>query len=84
MSYTVDEKKRYHENGYPKGEFSRGYCAGVSDYSGYVKYSVKDKRLLKSFADTMHSLAKLNDPRGKGYLCALRDCANERKAKKNK
>lgn len=77
---TLTEKVAYNKT--QKTAFSSGYCMGVRDYQGYVKCSEKDRRILKDITDTMKDIAKLGDPLGKGYMCGIRDAANERKAKK--
>lgn len=81
MSYTVDEKKKYHGRGFPKGEFSQGYIIGVSIYRTYGKGGVpvnKGKR--QKYIDDTKQKAQQGDQFCKGVMCAIRDCANERKA----
>ncbi|MDE7300543.1 MAG: hypothetical protein K2N47_00075 [Clostridia bacterium] len=81
MSYTVDEKKKYHGHGFPKGEFSQGYLIGVTIYRGYGKggASVHKEKRQKLIDDTKRKAQK-GDQYSKGVMCAIRDCANERKA----
>ncbi len=84
MSYSVDEKKRYHGRGFPKGEFSQGYIIGVQLYRDYGKNGApvnKEKR--RKFIDQTKRQAIKGDLYSKGVMCAIRDCANERKAKHN-
>lgn len=84
MNYTVDEKKNYHRRGYPKGEFSQGYVMGVVLYRGYGKGGASvNKAGRQKFIDETKRQAVNGDPYSKGIMCAIRDCANERKAKKN-
>lgn len=81
---TVDEKKSYHGCGFPKGEFSQGYIIGVTIYRGYGKGGTpvnKEKR--RKLIDDTKRKAMKGDPYSKGVMCAIRDCANERKAKYN-
>lgn len=84
MSYTVDEKKSFHGRGFPKGEFSQGYIIGVQLYRGYGKdgASVNKAKRQKLIDDTKRQAIK-GDLFSKGVMCAIRDCANERKAKHN-
>lgn len=82
---TVNEKKKYHGRGFPKGEFSQGYIIGVTIYRSYGKDGTpvnKEKR--RKYIDETKCQAIKGDLYSKGVMCAIRDCANERKAKLSK
>ncbi len=77
---TLAEKVAYNqaqENG-----FSRGYCLGVRYYQNYGKGGTPvDKTKHNEFIDDMRKAAKKHRY-AKGFMCGIRDAANERKAKK--
>ena len=77
---TVDEKYNY--NLTQKSGFSNGYCLAVRMYRGYNSGTPADKKRVKAFIDDMKQGAKKHGY-CKGFMCAIRDCANERKAKRN-
>lgn len=90
MKYTVQEKYDYNKSKKEKSRhfkdcpFSYGYVLGVDDYKKYPKLSGKDKGVFKDIISTMISSAGYGNEFGKGYACAIRDCANERKGKNKK
>lgn len=77
---TVREKYEYNKQ--RRGnEFSAGYIAGVEMYTDYgnAKAGYRDtiRTYNKSFADTAKTK---KDQFSIGYMCALRDCAKERRS----
>lgn len=82
MKRTVDEKLKYNRE--RKTPFSSGYYLGVTLYSDYRKTDDEGKKITRELIDTSKSLALSGDDFGKGFMCGVRDAANERKAKKNK
>ncbi len=76
---TVDEKYAFNEK--RKTEFGNGYCIGVTAYRNYGNCSAKDKAEQKRVFNDFARLARSGDEFGKGVMCALRDCANERKSR---
>ena len=84
MSYSVDDKIKYHRKGQPKGMFSAGYIMGAITYRSYGKGGAPvNKRARQKFIDETKRQAMQGDLYSKGIMCAVRDCANERKAKHN-
>ena len=77
---TVAEKVAYNQR---RGtQFSAGYITGVKVYRGYPLKDKKGKQTVKNAIDEFSRQAKGGDIFAKGIMCAIRDCANERKAKK--
>ncbi len=76
---TVDEKLKYNKG--KESGFSHGYCAGVTFYRNYgnVPFSERPKR--NADIDEMRIVAKRGYSYGKGFMCGVRDAANERKEK---
>lgn len=81
MSYTVDEKYNY--NLAQNTDFSKGYCLAVRLYRNPNKGLLADRKKRNAFIDDMSQGAKKHRY-CKGFMCGIRDCANERKAKYNK
>lgn len=78
---TLAEKVTYNEK--KDGGFSRGYCTGVKYYQNYGKGGAPvDKRKHNEFIDDMSVSAKKGYSYAKGFMCGVRDAANERKTKK--
>lgn len=82
MARTVDEKLKYNQA--QKTPFSTGYVIGVNLYRNYSKMNSEGKKTINETIQTCRELARKGDDTGKGFMCAMRDAANERKAKKNK
>lgn len=77
---TLAEKYAYNQT--QNGGFSKGYCLGVRFYQNYGKDGAPvDKQKHNEFIDDMRSGAKKHSY-CKGFMCGIRDAANERKAKK--
>lgn len=81
MSLTVDEKVRYNRE--KKTPFSYGYVWGVQAYRQYPKADKAErKRLLAQIDDyketALHGKGKAREC-AKGFMCGIRDTANERK-----
>lgn len=88
MKRTVDEKLKY--NSEQKTPFAYGYRFGVKAYRQYPKADKKrklamlaeiddNKRLAQSGKSTCNSVQY-----AKGFMCAMRDCAAERRARQGK
>lgn len=82
---SVDEKLRY--NNEVKSAFSWGYIFGVKAYRSYSTLNAEQKNMVKADIDYNKKIAKGDSSRqgvqyAKGFMCAIRDCANERKSKK--
>lgn len=83
MKRTLKEKYDYNR-ARNDGEFSSGYCIGVTMYKDYVKGDDEYKKVIREFVDTSKELARDGDKFGKGVMCGYRDCANERKARQKR
>lgn len=76
----LDDKIRFNQKrGTP---FSVGYILGVKQYRSYPQKDRKGKQTAKKAIDEFSKMAKNGDEFAKGIMCGIRDCANERKAKK--
>lgn len=82
MSRTVDEKLQY--NRQRKTSFSVAYCFGVSLYRDYPQADAESKALIRQIIDNNKQFARDGDQYAKGFMCGVRDAANERKARKGK
>lgn len=82
MKRTVDEKYKYNQA--RKDTFSTGYCTGVTLYRSYIKSDGETKAMIKEIISNSKELARKGDDLGKGVMCAVRDCAEERKAKQKR
>lgn len=88
MKRTVDEKLKY--NSEQKTPFAYGYRFGVKAYREYPKANKKRKREMMSDIDDNKRLAQSGKSTcnsvqyAKGFMCAMRDCAAERRARQGK
>lgn len=85
MSYSVDEKVKY--NAERKTPFGYGYGWGVKAYRNYPKASAEEKKRIRAEIAEYKQEAKKKSRSGecaKGFMCGVRDAANERKARKGK
>lgn len=85
MSYSVDEKLKFNQS--KKTPFGYGYWWGVKAYRSYLKADAQEKKRILAEIDSYRKQAQKKSPSGecaKGYMCAVRDCANERKARQGK
>ena len=88
MNRSVDEKLKY--NSEQKTPFAYGYRFGVKAYRQYPKADKKHKRAMLAEIDDNKRLAQTGDKSrssvqyAKGYMCAIRDCAAERKARQKR
>lgn len=80
MKVSFEEKKRYNKQ--IETAFSYGYRMGADFYADYLKQNEKGKRSIKQLQDDMHRDAKKGDSFAKGFMCATRDAANDRKSKR--
>lgn len=79
--FSVDDKIKFNKK---RGSlFGGGYILGVKQYRSYALKDRKQKQVAKKAMDEFSRLAKNGDLFYKGYMCGVRDAANERKAKKN-
>ena len=77
---TLAEKVAYNEK--QNSGFSKGYLLGVRFYQNYGKGGAPvDKKKHNEFIDDMKAGAKKHGY-CKGFMCGIRDAANERKARK--
>lgn len=77
---TLAEKVAYNEK--RNTDFAFGYRLGVQIYKDYPKSDEKGKRETKRLIDGYKTLARDGDEISKGFMCGIRDAANERKARK--
>ena len=88
MKRTVDEKLKY--NSAQKTAFAYGYRFGVQAYRRYPKADERHKRDISSDIDYNRRLAQTGDKSresvqyAKGFMCGVRDAANERKIKQKR
>lgn len=88
MKRTVDEKLKY--NSAQKTAFAFGYRFGVQAYRRYPKADERHKRDISSDIDYNKRLAQTGDKSresvqyAKGFMCGVRDAANERKIKQKR
>lgn len=88
MKYTVDEKLNY--NSRQHTPFSIGYRIGVKTYRAYPKVGEKRKHEIMGDIDDNKRIAQSGNPAhgsvkyAKGFMCGVRDAANERKIKQKR
>ena len=88
MKRSVDEKLKYNRE--QKTPFACGYRFGVKAYREYPKANKKRKREMMSDIDDNKRLAQSGKSTrnsvqyAKGFMCAMRDCAAERRARQGK
>ena len=78
---TLDEKLNYNKS--QNTDFSFGYRMGVDIYKNYPKETEMGKLETKRLIDNFRETAVASDKISKGFMCGIRDAANERKRKKN-
>ena len=82
MKRTLKEKYEYnHARNTP---FSTGYSLGVMVYGDYRQFDDEGKKIVRELIDTNKSLARDGDVMSKGFMCGVRDAANERKSKQKR
>ncbi|MGN0823579.1 MAG: hypothetical protein ACI4MB_00765 [Candidatus Coproplasma sp.] len=74
--------EKYNYNSKLDTGFSHGYCTGVRYYRNHGNCSTAEKQKRNAFIDDMKVAALKGHSYAKGFMCAIRDCANERKGKK--
>lgn len=79
MKRTLKEKLQYNEARHTP--FSIGYGLGVMLYSDYKKMDSRGKQVISDIIGRNKRLARSGDEMGKGFMCGVRDAANERKSK---
>ena len=88
MGYSFEEKIRYNKERAKSGDlFSKGYIKGVSCYQSYAKEDERGKKAVKNEIALHKRLSKYRDmctEDVKGFLCGVRDAANERKARQKR
>ena len=88
MKRTVDEKLQY--NSAQRTAFAYGYRFGVQAYRQYSKANERRKRDISGDIDYNKWLAQTGDRSrestqyAKGFMCGVRDAANERKSKQKR
>lgn len=88
MKRTVDEKLKY--NCGQRTAFAYGYRFGVQAYRQYPKANERRKRDISGDIDYNRRLAQTGDrlrestQYAKGFMCGVRDAANERKSKQKR
>ena len=53
-------------------------------YNDYRRFDDKGKKIVRELIDTNKSLARDGDELSKGFMCGVRDAANERKSKQKR
>ena len=82
MKRTLNEKYDYNKK--RGGDFGNGYCFAVTLYREYPKMDKQSKTAVKRLINSEKDLALYPDmQRSKGFMCGIRDAANERKARKD-
>lgn len=83
MKRSVDEKLKYNEG--QKTPFSWGYKWGVRAYSRYLKLDKAGKERIRTEINAYSEEARhgrgYSQKCAKGFMCGVRDAANERKAR---
>ncbi len=86
MPRTVDEKVKYNQG--RKTPFSYGYLWGVKAYRQYPQASTAERKRILAQIDDYSKDARNGKGKSrecaKGFMCGVRDAANERKAKKTR
>lgn len=82
MKRTLKEKYDY--NRARNTPFSTGYSLGVNVYNDYRRFDDEGKKIVRELIDTNKSLARDGDELSKGFMCGVRDAANERKSKQKR
>jgi len=84
MAWTVDEKLKHNQS--KKTAFGYGYSWGVQAYRRYPKADKAERKRILAEIDDYNSEARNGKGKSrecaKGYMCGVRDAANERKAKR--
>ena len=85
---TVDEKVKYNQGLEKKTAFAWGYIWGVKAYRKYPTAAKAERKRILAEIDDYNKDARNGKGRArecaKGFMCGVRDAANERKVKKNK
>lgn len=82
MSYTVDEKLIHNKK--KNTSFSSGYVFGVTMYRKYDRDTRAARETTRITINEFSVKAKQGNEMAKGFMCGVRDAANERKARKGK
>ena len=82
MSYTVDEKLAHNKK--RGGKFGWGYVFGVTMYRKYGSDCRAAQETTRLTINEFAVKAKQGNETAKGFMCGVRDAANERKARKGK
>ena len=76
---TMREKLDHNKKLYGRNSFSSGYVMGATIYSDYPKCDKNSQKEIKAIIDSYHANAKNGAELSKGFMCGVRDSANERK-----
>lgn len=82
MKRTLKEKYDYNKSKCSSSPFSRGYCEGVEVYLDYAGSPYCMQSNTKLYIDLQRQGAQHGNQNSKGFMCGIRDAANERKGKK--
>lgn len=88
MKRTIEEKMKY--NSSQRTAFAYGYRFGVQAYRRYPKADERHRRDIKGDIEYNKRLAQTGDisrssvQYAKGFMCGVRDAANERKSKQKR
>ena len=88
MKRTVDEKLQFSRG--QRTAFSSGYRFGAHEHRRYPKADERQKRDISGDIDYNKRLAQTGDKSresvqyAKGFMCGVRDAANERKSKQKR
>ena len=90
MKWSLEDKVAYNNKKYEqtKDHFALGYTLGVTLYQGYFKSNASTKAAIDVMVQTLGNSDPKIDPEGaktyKGFMCGLRDAAQDRKSRKTK
>ena len=79
MKRTLKEKLAFNKS--RKTPFATGYSLGATLYDDYRKSDSAGKKMINEIIRTNKELARSGDEMGKGFMCGVRDAANERKTR---
>lgn len=75
--YSVDDKIKFNKK--HSSFFGYGYILGAKTYRDYPRHDKERSAKIKKGIDQISADAKKGDKFSQGFMCAFRDCANERK-----
>jgi len=86
MKRTLEEKMKYNRKlrDEKHDEFAGGYTLAVNLYQDYTKQNKEGRRSINEIIGAHKELARHGEPIGKGFMCGLRDAAEERKQERRR